>query len=224
MKLPTVRMEDVGVFQDENRHSAIQVAIKNNRAYFVPMSVIQLELVSKSLDVFSRQYKPLPTYAPQRAAAKYLSPQNGVATPITPEAAAYLRVIAGPAFVRERLTDVDISPETILKDHNIMATEKKTPAKRAAPATGKAETPNEGKKTKKTAAVETESAGRRGRLPTYGDDAKIKLLVKENPKKAGAAERFALYKNGMTLGEYFAAGGKRADINWDVKMQFIEVK
>jgi len=55
------------------------------------------------------------------------------------------------------------------------------------------------------------------------DTRKITLLTKENPKRGTAFERFALYKNNMTVDQYIAAGGKKADIAWDVKQGFIKV-
>ena len=85
------------------------------------------------------------------------------------------------------------------------------PAKKPAPAA-------------KKAAAAAEPAGTRGRAPNISGDAVITLVAKENPKRGGAAERFALYKNGMTVDQYIAAGGKRADVNWDMSMDFIKVK
>lgn len=63
-----------------------------------------------------------------------------------------------------------------------------------------------------------------GRKSAFSDDMKITVVAKENPKRAKAAERFALYKNGMTVGKYVKAGGTMADIRWDVKQNFISVK
>jgi hypothetical protein len=53
----------------------------------------------------------------------------------------------------------------------------------------------------------------------------ITLLVKENPKRKGSAcyPRFDLYEDGMTVADYIAAGGRKADIKWDVDKKFIEV-
>lgn len=46
-----------------------------------------------------------------------------------------------------------------------------------------------------------------------------------NPKRPNseAAERFNLYKNGMTVGEYIAAGGRQRDVTWDVKQGYIRI-
>ena len=98
-----------------------------------------------------------------------------------------------------------------------MAAAKKSPkpvAKKAAPVAEKS--------TKKAAPVAEKSGP--GRKSAFSDDMKITVVAKENPKRAKAAERFALYKNGMTIGEYVKAGGTMADIRWDVKQNFISVK
>jgi hypothetical protein len=54
---------------------------------------------------------------------------------------------------------------------------------------------------------------------------RIKLLVKENPKRPGTAshKRFQLYRPGQTVAEFLAAGGTRADLRWDQKHKFIEL-
>jgi hypothetical protein len=54
----------------------------------------------------------------------------------------------------------------------------------------------------------------------------ITVLAKENPKRPGTAcyNRFNLYKNGMKVSDYLAAGGQRGDIPWDAKRKFIALK
>lgn len=51
----------------------------------------------------------------------------------------------------------------------------------------------------------------------------IRMMVAENPKRPGSAShsRFALYRDGMTVSEFTAAGGKRVDVRWDVDHGFI---
>lgn len=105
-----------------------------------------------------------------------------------------------------------------------MATAKKSPkpvAKKAAPAEAKAAPAKSTKKAAPEAATEKSGPGRKS---MFNDGMKITVLAKENPKRAGAAARFALYKNGLTIGEYVAAGGTLADIRWDTKMNYISVK
>ena len=105
-------------------------------------------------------------------------------------------------------------------DAAVEPTKKPVAAKKTAVAEPAKKTPA----AKKAAPADAGEPGPRGRQPNIAGSAKIKLLVKENPKRAAAAERFALYTNGMTVDEYIAAGGKRADVNWDVSQGFIEIK
>lgn len=66
----------------------------------------------------------------------------------------------------------------------------------------------------------------RAPVPTDLDGKKVKLLVKENPKKAGSAgaARFALYQNGMTVPDFITAGGSLADVKWDVAHSYIALE
>ena len=56
-------------------------------------------------------------------------------------------------------------------------------------------------------------------------DAKITLLAKENPKRAGSAahKRFALYSKHTTVAAFLKAGGTRADLRWDAEHKFINI-
>jgi hypothetical protein len=51
----------------------------------------------------------------------------------------------------------------------------------------------------------------------FSDDAKIKLLVTENPRRKGtvAYDKFAKFKDGMTVGEFIKAGERHED--WDMR-------
>lgn len=57
-------------------------------------------------------------------------------------------------------------------------------------------------------------------------DGVIKVLTAKNPKRStsAAGKRFDLYKPGMTVDKFLAAGGLRADISWDLKQGFIEIQ
>lgn len=61
----------------------------------------------------------------------------------------------------------------------------------------------------------------------YAEDAKIKVLAKENPRRGEAAKRFEIYKTGMTVGEYTKKIGSRAEalvhLRWDVNKGHISV-
>jgi hypothetical protein len=61
----------------------------------------------------------------------------------------------------------------------------------------------------------------------YPDTAVITLLTPDgaNPKRKGSAayDRFAFYKNGITVADAVKAGVMYADISWDVGHGFISV-
>lgn len=58
------------------------------------------------------------------------------------------------------------------------------------------------------------------------ENGRVKLLVEKNPKRQSGSgyARFALYHDGMTVAEYLAAGGTRADLSWDRTHQFISIE
>lgn len=57
------------------------------------------------------------------------------------------------------------------------------------------------------------------------ENRKIKVLVKDNPKRPSSAsfQRFELYKTCKTTDEFLAAGGYSADLRYDVEHEFIEL-
>lgn len=73
----------------------------------------------------------------------------------------------------------------------------------------------------KKATGEAATASTRG----VNDPRKLKLLVKENPKRITSESyaRFELYRGVKTVGQYIEAGGRMADITYDVNHEFIEV-
>lgn len=81
--------------------------------------------------------------------------------------------------------------------------------------------------TKKTTTKKTvkKIPGKRGRKPSVQDNAKITLLVKANPRREGtkAHKRFALYKTGMTVGDYLKKGGSRGSLRKDLKLKRVKV-
>lgn len=80
---------------------------------------------------------------------------------------------------------------------------------------------------KKTAEyVETKEAPvRRGRKPDMDLGTKLKVLVKENPKRAGSesASRFDLYTGCKTVQDYLDKGGRLADVKWDTEKSYIQL-
>lgn len=73
----------------------------------------------------------------------------------------------------------------------------------------------------------TSVPAKRGRKSSFAGDSTIKVLVKENPKRPSSTShaRFELYRNGMTVDQFLAAGGVTGDLAWDSqeKHKFIEV-
>lgn len=59
-----------------------------------------------------------------------------------------------------------------------------------------------------------------------GDDQIIRLLIATNPRKAGTSAflRYALYRDGMTVGEYAQAGGQRSNVQTDVARGSIKLE
>lgn len=81
------------------------------------------------------------------------------------------------------------------------------------------------KATKATKAVKKGATTERQPRTTISDDSKIKLIEKNNPKHGTAAQRYALYKDGMTVAAYRKAAGEkwRTDIWWDSKQGWIKI-
>lgn len=93
-------------------------------------------------------------------------------------------------------------------------------AKRAALQTAVQKAP--GTKNKKEAKVSYKTMARDSKR----GEQKIKLLTPENPKRPGSDAHvlFARYKDGMTVDQYVAAGGRLDAVRWDVKHKFIALK
>ena len=83
-----------------------------------------------------------------------------------------------------------------------------------------------GVKDSKKAKPKANSGGKKGTKSNLDPNARIKLLVEDNPKRAGSAshDRFALYKDGMTIGEFLEQGGTTGDVYWDRGRGFIDVE
>lgn len=218
-----------GVYRDDHRHTCILVGADSRYAKFIEMSAEEFAVHKLALPGFEANFDPLADYEPGRAARLYLETARSHKIPITREAETLLSAIADAKFDRTAAFPASDSPTSTGEP---AMTEDVKPKKNPAPAKKAAEKPAAKKASEKPAAkpaakkVEAAEPGARGRAPNIAGDAKIKLLVEKgtNPKRGTAAERFALYKNGMTVDEYIAAGGKRADVNWDVGQGFIEVK
>lgn len=53
----------------------------------------------------------------------------------------------------------------------------------------------------------------------------ITVIVSDNPKRKNtlAFDRYALYRTGMTVAEYVAAGGRTGDVLYDAAEGYIEL-
>lgn len=106
-----------------------------------------------------------------------------------------------------------------------------TPLPNAAPATEEkimTDTPTNAAEVA-TDAIATESAtppaaSASGRGPR-ADARVISVKIDKNPKREGTAafNRFELYRDGMTVDQFIAAGGSRIDVSYDVKKGYIEL-
>lgn len=65
------------------------------------------------------------------------------------------------------------------------------------------------------------------RTPSRTTDPRfIRLLVAENPKREGTSAHvhFALYRDGMSVSDFLAAGGTSGDLKWDASKNFIRLE
>lgn len=81
------------------------------------------------------------------------------------------------------------------------------------------------KKSADKKAVAAHSAKKASERMTIAPDAKITKLVTTNPRREGTwgHESFAKIKTGMTVAKFVAAGGRRKDLQWDVKHGYLKV-
>jgi hypothetical protein len=93
----------------------------------------------------------------------------------------------------------------------------KTPATEAPAAAKKKAAPKKKAAAKKAVkkVAKKASGASKGRRAKFSDDAKITLIAKENPRRKGtvAYDKFAKFKNGMTVGEFIKAGERHEDWN-----------
>lgn len=137
------------------------------------------------------------------------------------EAAILEAKAAKPAAAKKATAKKADKPVTVKKAE--AGKEHKLPAKPAAATFGSFFADQIGANTKPAAKKEAPAGGR---APTLADEAKITLLVKENPKREGCAayERFNAYFTVKTVAEALAAGLTRKDLAWDIAHGHISVK
>ena len=124
-------------------------------------------------------------------------------------------------------TDPELICETVRRDRVLAIKESKMADKNAATTTAAA-APGEGMKdvNGRTSSAPAPKFASDAKI-TFGKDKEGKPYGKDNnPKRAGSksADRFALYKDGMTTKEFLEAGGTSADLSYDNAKGFIEIK
>lgn len=97
----------------------------------------------------------------------------------------------------------EMAPEPAEPEPTPRPAKKKAASKKVAKATKPAKAP---KVVAKKAKAETKAKGKRGRPSAFAEDAKIKILVKENPYRAGSLghQVFAKYKANQTVKDFTA--------------------
>lgn len=198
---------------------------------FIPMASLKIEKMEAR--AFYQKWEEYKEYPVRRAAELYLG--AGVYREIGDKEREHLNaIVANPATVYQ------LAPTTVNKEENIMATAKKTPAKKAAPkkeangintvVTG-AKPPAKvaaAAPAKQPAAKKAEKAESVGRKSNIDPATKLTVLVKENPKRAGGAsfDRFqAAYLDSKpkTVQDALDNGATSSDIAWDASKDFIKL-
>ena len=113
---------------------------------------------------------------------------------------------------------------TVIEDFSLLSAPKPVVSSTAQPEHGE----DEMAKAKKSAKVSTKTTNGNG--AATGKRAEfnaktIKVLAAENPKRKDSAsyKRFALYKDGLTVGKFIEKGGTLGDVHYDVAHKFISV-
>ena len=80
-------------------------------------------------------------------------------------------------------------------------------------------------KAPKAPKAKTKSNGNGTTHKAFAPDAKITLLVKDNPKRKGTkeAKRFDKYRNGMTIAQAYEAGMNSLNLTRDIERKCIKV-
>jgi hypothetical protein len=97
-------------------------------------------------------------------------------------------------------------------------------AKKATRKTGAAKKGSARKTTTSAAKTPRKRAEGAGRTSAFSGK-RITRQTKDNPRREGTFgfKSFALIKDGMTYEDYIAKGGRRKDLDWDVKHGFVKV-
>ena len=174
-----------------------------------------------------------PAAAQDEAAAKALAPKAATTRPvvgdssgISKEQRAQMEKVGNGALKiarKHKKAGTAESPTAAPSEGDAdMAAKKSGTSKAKKSGTSKTKKPATAPKKKAAPSAATAKRSNSG----FGDEAKITVLVKENPKREGseAHRRFKLYRTGMTVADYLAKGGTGADLTWDTKHRHVSVK
>lgn len=163
------------------------------------------------------------TIHPGAAAAAPVEPEPPAEQPVAaPQKAAAKKVEETPAPAQTEAPAATTAPQKAKR--RVVPVSKAGEAVTGAPTTV-AEPLPEQPKAKAKAEGEKPAKRKITKVTEVDTSKKIKLLVHDNPKRAGSApfKRFALYKTGMKAETFLEKGGLMIDLKWDVGHGFIEL-
>lgn len=227
------------VYINRSRNVTILVSVGRRFLRHIPMGGL-LRVEKSPIFNFRRDWAPLEKdgkpYPVARAAKIYLNGVTG--NHASPEAKRLLTRIAkgaedapesetGDSEMIETKTRTKRIRKVKTDEEEIMDTKASKGFKKAK-ATEEAEAPK-AKRSRRIKVTEEkeaeESTPKTSRRARFNKDQVITLLVNENPKRKGtlAWAKWEIYENGMTVGEYLEAGGKRSTLLYDVEKGYIEI-
>lgn len=234
-------MEHPAVYMNRSRNVTILVSVGRRFLRHIPMDGL-LRVEKSPIFNFSRDWAPLEKdgkpYPVARAAKIYLDGVTGHYA--SSEAKRLLTRIAkgaedapesetGDSEMIVKNTRTKRTRKVKATEEEILDTEAPKRVKKKAKAVEEAEAPK-AKRSRRIKVVEEkkeaeESTPKTSRRARFTEDQVITLLVDENPKRKGtmAWEKWEIYEDGMTVGEYLEAGGKRSTLNYDVEKGYIEI-
>lgn len=234
-------MEHPAVYMNRSRNVTILVSVGRRFLRHIPMDGF-LRVEKSPIFNFSRDWAPLEKdgkpYPVARAAKIYLDGVTGHYA--SSEAKRLLTRIAkgaedapesetGDSEMIEKNTRTKRTRKVKAAEEEILDTEAPKRVKKKAKAVEEAEA-LKAKRSRRIKVVEEkkeaeESTPKTSRRARFTEDQVITLLVNENPKRKGtmAWEKWEIYEDGMTVGEYLEAGGKRSTLLYDVEKGYIEI-
>lgn len=123
--------------------------------------------------------------------------------------------------------DEDSKTKKFMKKANLeVAKDDKEPSEKAVKSKAvKAEKAPAKKAEKVVAKAPAKKAVKEEKGEKAADTRKLKLLVKENPKREGSSsfDRYELYRSCKTVADFITAGGTAADVRYDAAKGYIQV-